>query len=117
MSLYQSPKNYLQEAQGLANRIAQQLAAIPSMEKVYVRPRTWGAECWIIAQGSTQTERFEVYEQQWAIMEQEPNITFKFHLVERHDAELSELLTTEQMACSPISSRHNFMISREYQYA
>ena len=98
-----------QQAQALANCMAQRLAPIPSMEKVYVQPREWGFECWIVAQGSTLAERFQLYDEQWVLMEEEPNTSFKFHLVERYDSQLSDLLTTQQMASG--------VISRENQHA
>jgi prevent-host-death family protein len=83
------------EAQSIAQRVARLVASIPSLEAVYVRARPWGLECWLVANQSTEEERFRLYDLEWDFMEQSPNLGFKFNLVDREGRPLSEVMSVE----------------------
>lgn len=83
------------DATALAERIARQVGSVRSMETVHITARPWGFECWLVADGSTEQERFWLYDLEWEWMESAPGIGFKFHLVDRLGHPLSEVLTLE----------------------
>jgi prevent-host-death family protein len=83
------------EAQNIAQRVARLVVSIPYLEAVYVRARPWGFECWLVANQSTEEERFRLYDLEWDFMEQFPDLGFKFNLVDREGKPLSEVMSVE----------------------
>lgn len=83
------------DAQTIAQRVARLVVSIPSLEAVYVRARPWGFECWLVANQSTEEERFRLYDLEWDFMEQFPDLGFKFNLVDREGKPLSEVMSVE----------------------
>jgi prevent-host-death family protein len=86
------------DAQTIAKRVGRLVASIPSLEAVYVRARPWGFECWLVANQSTEEERFRLYDLEWDFMEQFPDLGFKFNLVDREGKPLSEVMSVEDFA-------------------
>lgn len=82
-------------AQTIAQRVARLVVSIPSLEAVYVWARPWGFECWLVANQSTEEERFRLYDLEWDFMEQFPDLGFKFNLVDREGKTLSEVMGVE----------------------
>ena len=83
------------DAQTVAQRIARLLVSIPSLEAVYVWARPWGFECWLVANQSTEEERFRLYDLEWDFMGQFHDLGFKFNLVDREGKPLSEVMSVE----------------------
>lgn len=83
------------DAQTIAQRVAHLVVSIPSLEAIYVRARPWGFECWLVANQSTEEERFRLYDLEWDFMEQFPDLGFKFNLVDREGKPLSEVMSVE----------------------
>ncbi len=83
------------DAQTVAERVAQRVRHLASLESVYVKARLWGFECWFISSHSTEDERFRLYDLEWELMELIPAFGFKFHLVDRQGRPLAEVLTLE----------------------
>jgi len=79
----------------VAKRVTRLVVSIPSLEAVYVRARPWGFECWLVANQSTEEERFRLYDLEWDFMEQLPDLGFKFNLVDRERKPLSEVMSVE----------------------
>ena len=69
----------------LAETVTRRVQSVQAAESVYVKTRSWGFECWMVVNGSTEEERFRLYDIQWELMEQHPEIGFKFHLIDRRD--------------------------------
>jgi len=82
-------------AQTIAQRVARLVVSIPSLEAVYVWARPWGYECWLVANQSTEEERFRLYDLEWDFMEQFPDLGFKFNLIDREGRPLSEVMSVE----------------------
>ena len=82
-------------AQTIAQRVARLVVSISSLEAVYVWARPWGFECWLVANQSTEEERFRLYDLEWDFMEQFPDLGFKFNLVDREGKPLSEAMSVE----------------------
>jgi hypothetical protein len=82
-------------ARSVAESIAGQLGTVPSMERVHVVTIPGGFECWVVGNQTTQEQRFALYDVQWRTMELWPSAGFEFHLVDREDHPLSDLLTLE----------------------
>jgi len=83
------------DAQEVAERLAQQVRQLSSLESIYVRVKPWGFECWFVANHSTEDERFRLYDLEWQLMELTPDVGFKFHLVDRQGRLLTEVVTLE----------------------
>lgn len=83
------------DAPTVAQRVARLVVSIPSLEVVYVWARPWGFECWLVANQSTEEERFRLYDLEWDLMEQFPDLGFKFNLVDREGKPLSEVVSVE----------------------
>jgi len=81
--------------QSVAKRVARLVVSIPSLEAVGVWARPWGFECWLVANQSTEEERFRLYDLEWDFMEQFPELGFKFNLVDREGKTLSEAMSVE----------------------
>jgi prevent-host-death family protein len=81
------------DAQTVAQQIAHLVASIPSLEAVYVWTRSWGFECWLVANQSTEGERFRLYDVEWILMERFPGPGFKFNLVDREGRPLSKVMS------------------------
>ena len=81
--------------QSVAQRVARLVVSIPSLEAVYVWARPWGFECWLVANQSTEEERFRLYDLEWDFMEQFPDLGFKFNLIDREGKPLSEVMSVE----------------------
>ena len=79
----------------VAQRMAQQVRHLASLESVYVKTKPWGFECWLISNHSTEDERFRLYDLEWQMMELTPDVGFKFHLVDRQGRPLAHVLTME----------------------
>ncbi len=90
------------DAQEVAERLAQQASQLTSLESIYIRVKTWGFECWLVANCSTEDERFRLYDLEWRLMEVTPHIGFKFHLVDRQDRPLTEVVTLERFDAAVI---------------
>jgi len=82
-------------AQTMAERVAQRVRRLTTLESVHVRARPWGFECWLIANHSTEEERFRLYDLEWQLMELTPDVGFKFHLADRRGCPLAQVLTLE----------------------
>jgi len=96
------------DAQTIARRVARLVISIPSLEAVYVRARPWGFECWLVANQSTEEERFRLYDLEWDFMEQFPDLGFKFNLVDREGKPLSEVMSVEDFdAAAQLSETSN----------
>ncbi len=96
------------DAQTVAQRVARLVVSIPSLEAVYVRARPWGFECWLVANQSTEEERFRLYDLEWDFMEQFPDLGFKFNLVDREGKPLSEVMSVEDFdAVTQLSETSN----------
>jgi hypothetical protein len=85
------------DAQGMAERVAQRVRPLASLEGIYVRAKPWGFECWLVANRSTEAERFHLYDLEWQLMEQAPDFGFKFHLIDRQDRPAAEVITLEPL--------------------
>jgi len=83
------------DAQAVAERITRLATSSPALETAYVWIRPWGFECWLVANQSTEEERFHLYDVEWELMEQFPDWGFKFNLVDREDKPLSEAMSVE----------------------
>lgn len=83
------------DAQAVAERVAQRVRHLASVESVYVKAKPWGFECWLISNSSTEDERFSLYDLEWQLMEQTPDVGLKFHLVDRKGRPLTDVLTLE----------------------
>jgi len=83
-------------SQAVAERVARLATSVPSLETVYVWARPWGFECWLVANQSTEEERFHLYDVEWEFMELFPDWGFKFNLVDREDRPLSEVMVDTQ---------------------
>jgi len=95
-------------AQTIAQRVARLVVSIPSLEAVYVWARPWGYECWLVANQSTEEERFRLYDLEWDFMEQFPDLGFKFNLVDREGKPLSEVMSVEDFdAVTQLSETSN----------
>lgn len=81
------------DAQAVTQLIAHVVAPIPSLEAVYVWTRPWGFECWLVANRSTEEERFRLYDVEWVLMERFPDLGFKFNLVDREGSPLPEVMS------------------------
>lgn len=79
----------------LAESVAQHIRSIKSAEAVYVKARPWGFEYWIVVNDSSEEERFRLYDIEWDLMEQNPAVGFKFHLVDRQNQPLADVMTLE----------------------
>jgi hypothetical protein len=90
------------DAQEVAERLAQQVSQLTSLESIYIRVKTWGFECWFVANCSTEDERFRLYDLEWQLMEATPDIGFKFHLLDRQDRQLTEVVTLERFDAAVI---------------
>ena len=82
-------------ASSVADRIAQQMRVLNTMEAVYVKAKPWGFECWLVANQSTEEERFRLYDLEWQLMGATPEKGFKFHLIDRQGQSLEQVLTLE----------------------
>jgi hypothetical protein len=83
------------DAQEVAERLAQRVRQLSSLESIYVRVEPWGFECWFVTNYSTEDERFRLYDLEWQLMELTPDVGFKFHLVDRQGRLLTEVVTLE----------------------
>jgi hypothetical protein len=83
------------DAQEVAERLAHRVRQLASLESIYVRVKAWGFECWVVANHSTEDERFRLYDLEWQLMELTPDVGFKFHLVDRQGRLLTEVVTLE----------------------
>ncbi len=92
-------------AQGVAERIAQRIRPLASLESVYVKAKPWGFQCWLVANHSTEEERFRLYDLEWDMMGLSPNVGFKFHLVDRQDRPLAEVVTLEPSDAAVVLSK------------
>jgi len=81
------------DAQAVTQLIAHVVVPIPSLEAVYVWTRPWGFECWLVANQSTEEERFRLYDVEWVLMERFPDLGFKFNLVDREGSPLPEVMS------------------------
>jgi len=81
------------DAQAVTQLIAHVVVPIPSLEAVYVWTRPWGFECWLVANQSTEEERFRLYDVEWVLMERFPDLGFKFTLVDREGSPLPEVMS------------------------
>lgn len=88
------------DAQTVAERIARLAIPVSSLETVYVWARPWGFECWLVANQSTEAERFHLYDAEWDLMEQLPDWGFKLNLVDREDRPLSEVMSVRPLTSS-----------------
>jgi len=79
----------------LAETVAHQIRSVKSAEAVYVKVRQWGFEYWIVVNGSNEDERFRLYDIEWELMEQNPTVGSKFHVVDRQNQPLTDVLTLE----------------------
>jgi hypothetical protein len=77
--------------------VARLVDSISSLEAVYVWARPWGFECWLVANQSTEEERFRLYDLEWDFMEQFPDLGFKFNLIDREGKPLSEVMSVEEL--------------------
>jgi len=83
------------DAQAVAERVAQRVRHLTSLESIYVKVKPWGFECWLTSDHSTEDERFRLYDLEWQLMELIPDTGFKFHLVDRQGRPLEQVLTME----------------------
>lgn len=81
------------DAQAVIQLIAHVVVPIPSLEAAYVWTRPWGFECWLVANQSTEEERFRLYDVEWVLMERFPDLGFKFNLVDREGSPLPEVMS------------------------
>jgi prevent-host-death family protein len=97
LRLSTSPKvvSRVPDAQTVAQRVARLVVSIPSLEAVYVWARPWGFECWLVANQSTEEERFRLYDLEWDFMGQFPDLGFKFNLLDREGKTLSKVMSVE----------------------
>ncbi len=82
-------------AQLVAAQVAPRIQHLASIEAVYVKTKPWGFEYWLVANGSTEEIRFSLYDIEWQLMELNPEVGFKFHLVDRQGRALAEVVTLE----------------------
>ena len=83
------------DAPAVAEKVVRYARQIGSLEAVYVRAKQWGFECWLVANNSSEDERFRLYDFEWQIMESAPDNGFKFHLIDRQSRPLSEIASLE----------------------
>lgn len=82
-------------AEVIAEQVAEAVSFARSIESIHVYQREWGFHCWLVANGSTEAERFAIYDVQWQFVEQQPDLVVKFDLVEREGQPVTELVTLD----------------------
>ncbi len=93
------------DAAAVAERLAKRVGQLTSLESIYVRVKPWGFECWLVANHSTEDERFRLYDLEWQLMELTPDVGFKFHLVDRQGRPLAEVVTLEPFDAAVVLRR------------
>jgi hypothetical protein len=81
--------------QALAEAIASEMQTVRSVEGVYVVGLESGFQCWIVANHSTQEERYSVYDAEMGLLQQFPSL-LSFHLVDREGRPRNEVITLER---------------------
>lgn len=79
-------------AQALAEAIAGQMQVAGSVEGIYVEGVESGFQCWVVANHSTQEERYVVYDAEMRLLQQFPSL-LGFHLVDREGRPRDEVIT------------------------
>ena len=91
--LTRRPGGALSEVQALWER----LVTIPAVEAVMARRTGNRYMVWTVADRPDERTRELVYWQEWALMEQYPDLDFDFHLLERQGQPLETLVTVTDM--------------------
>ncbi len=91
--LIQRPGGPFPEVQALWER----LAAIPVIEAVMAQRAGNQYAIWTVANRVDEETREFMYWQEWALMEQYPDLDFDFHLLERQERPLETLVTVTDM--------------------
>jgi hypothetical protein len=68
------------------------------LEKVvalYANRRSDGLDVWVLADDTTITDRKQIYDQEWTLMQQFPDLAFGFHLVDRTQSARTEMVNLD----------------------
>lgn len=71
----------------------ERLTATPAVEAVMARRAGNQYAIWTVVDRVDEQTREFIYWQEWALMEQYPDLNFDFHLLERHSRPLETLIT------------------------
>ena len=82
-------------AQTIAENIARCADSVPSFESVHVNTTAWGFECRTIVHNSTEEDRFRLYDIEWTLMQEMPDVGFRFNVIDRENMPLEDVVTLE----------------------
>jgi hypothetical protein len=70
------------------------------LEKVvalYANRHSDGFDVWVVADDTTVTDREQIYDQEWALMQQFPDLGFDFRLVDRAQSAPTEMVNLDSV--------------------